>query len=91
MSRSDKSQKLGAASKLNRDPDFLDELIDQGEDSAAEFVAALGFEQAWRSGDSDALLESYFADDARSAPLPRSPRGPRAGSAGVRDFVTERA
>jgi len=51
MARSVDSQKLGAASKLNRDPKFLDGLIEQGEGRAEDFVSALGFEQAWRSGD----------------------------------------
>jgi NTE family protein len=88
MARSDKSQKLGAASKLNRDPQFLDELIDQGAARAAEFVAALGFEQAWRAGDADRVI-GYFADDAevRSA-APFTVREASTGIEGVRDFVT---
>jgi NTE family protein len=52
----------GSASKLNRDPAFLDELIAQGETRAGEFVNALLFERAWRAGDLDALTQ-HFADD----------------------------
>jgi NTE family protein len=52
----------GSASKLNRDPAFLDELIAQGETRAGEFVNALLFERAWRAGDLDALAQ-HFADD----------------------------
>ena len=37
---------------MNRDPAFLDELIEQGEQRTADFVTALGFEQAWLAGDS---------------------------------------
>ena len=88
MARSDKSQKLGAASKLNRDPQFLDGLIDQGADRATEFVAALGFEQAWRSGDADRVI-SYFADDAEvSSAAPFTVRDTSTGLDGVREFVT---
>ena len=88
MARSDKSQKLGAASKLNRDPQFLDELIEQGADRAAEFVAALGFEQAWRAGDVDRVV-AYFADDAEvSSAAPFTVREASTGLEGVREFVT---
>jgi len=88
MARSDKSQKLGAASKLNRDPQFLDDLIDQGADRATEFVAALGFEQAWRAGDADRVI-AYFADDAEvSSAAPFTVREASTGIKGVREFVT---
>ena len=89
MARSDKSQQLGAASKMNRDPDFLQELIDQGGDRADEFVAALGFEQAWRAGDVDAVL-AYFADDSEvSSAAPFTVRESRRGSDAVSAFVTD--
>ena len=52
----------GSASKLNRDPAFLDKLSAQGEARAGEFVNALLFERAWRAGDLDALTR-HFADD----------------------------
>ena len=35
-----------AASKLNRDPLFIQNLISHGEQQAGEFVAALAFERA---------------------------------------------
>ena len=57
------SRSLGPASKLNRDPAFLAELIAHGEAQAGEFLAALGFEDAWRRRDVDALA-AFFADDA---------------------------
>jgi NTE family protein len=63
---------LGAASKLNRDPAFIEALIAHGESRAAEFLAALAFERAWRAGDAEATA-SFFADDARlvsQAPFP---------------------
>jgi NTE family protein len=87
MARSGKSQKLGAASKLNRDPDFLDELIDQGEARAREFVQALGFEQAWRARDIDALLR-YFDDDVEiSSRAPFREWPARTGLAAAREFL----
>jgi NTE family protein len=63
MNRPPASERLGYASKLNRDPRFLTSLIAQGEDQAGEFLAALRFEQAWDAGDVDAIL-GFFADDA---------------------------
>ena len=75
---------------MNRDPDFLDELIDQGEDRATDFVAALGFEQAWRAGDADAVI-GFFAEDAEvSSAAPFTVRETRRrGPAGVREFVAD--
>jgi NTE family protein len=70
MARSDPS--LGAASKLNRDPAFLDELIAQGKTRAGEFAAALRFESAWRAGDTNALT-GYFADDGKFESAPPVP------------------
>lgn len=63
MNRPPASERLGYASKLNRDPRFLSSLITQGADQAGEFLAALRFEQAWDAGDVDAVLE-FFADNA---------------------------
>ena len=76
LSRSRLPRFLGTASKMNRDPGFIRDLISHGEDRAEEFLAALAFENAWRSRDSDAIT-SFFADDATivsSAPFPGSGR-----------------
>ena len=81
MNRSARSQKLGEASKINRDPRSCDELIDQGEAAADDFVAALGFERAWHAGDEDAvigLLRRRLRDQFGGAVRPR---GPAAGGA----------
>lgn len=89
MSRSSQSQRLGEASKINRDPAFLTELITQGRQRGAIFVDAMGFERAWRSGDENAV-GAYFADDAQisSAP-PFTPRTAGQDPASVRDFVAD--
>lgn len=53
---------LGPASKLNRDPRFLRELMDQGERQAEEFLAGLAFERAWRADDLDPVLRILAPD-----------------------------
>jgi len=88
MARSVDSQKLGAASKLNRDPKFLDGLIEQGEGRAEDFVSALGFEQAWRAGDADAVIAFFDEDCEISSEPPFSVRESRRGKTSVREFVT---
>jgi len=80
---------LGTASKVNRDPRFIRELMSHGEVRAEEFLAALAFEDAWRSRDPEAVM-GFFADDATlvsSAPFPAG--GRHAGRRQIRSFVTE--
>src|SRR5215216_4249305 len=89
LSRSRFSRSLGTASKLNRDPDFIEDLMSHGEAQAEEFLAALAFEDAWRSQDPDAVM-GFFTEDAElvsSAPF--SGRGPYKGRAQIRPFVVE--
>ncbi|CAN5298013.1 hypothetical protein BH18ACT10_BH18ACT10_15820 [soil metagenome] len=89
LSRSRFPGSLGAASKLNRDPRFIEDLMSHGEAQAGEFLAALAFEDAWRSRDTDAVM-GFFAEDAElvsSAPFPE--RGPHKGRAQIRSFVAE--
>src|ERR687894_1087064 len=89
LSRSRFSRSLGTASKLNRDPRFIEDLMSHGEARADEFLAALAFEDAWRSRDPDAVM-GFFAEDAElvsSAPFPGN--GPYNGKARIRSFLTE--
>jgi NTE family protein len=89
LSRSRFSRSLGTASKLDRDPRFIEELMSHGEARAEEFLAALAFEDAWRSRDLEAMV-SFFAEDAQlvsSAPFPGN--GPYNGKARIRSFLTE--
>jgi NTE family protein len=79
------SRTLGSASKLNRDPAFIRELIAHGEARASEFLAALAFEDAWRRRDPEAVL-ACFADDAD---LVSAPPFPDRGRRGIRRFVRE--
>src|SRR4029453_16436937 len=48
LSRPRLSRSLGTASKLNRDPGFIRDLIAHGEARGAGFLAALAFQQARR-------------------------------------------
>jgi len=87
MVRSKQSQAWGAASKLNRDPAFLDGLIEHGKARADQFVTALAFENAWRSGDRD-LMAGYFADDAEiSSTAPFAERATQRGKDVVREVI----
>jgi NTE family protein len=89
LARSRLSRSLGTASKLNRDPRFIQDLISHGELRAEEFLAALAFEEAWKSRDPDAVM-AFFADDATltsSAPFTAS--GRHSGKTKIRAFVTE--
>jgi NTE family protein len=89
LSRSRFSRSLGTASKLNRDPRFIEELMSHGEARAEEFLAALAFEDAWRGRDLEAVV-SFFAEDAElvsSAPFPGN--GPYNGKARIRSFLSE--
>ena len=89
LSRSRLSRSLGTASKLNRDPGFIRDLISHGEVRAEEFLTALAFEEAWRSRDPDAVM-AFFADEATlvsSAPFPAG--GRYTNRTQIRSFVTE--
>ena len=55
LARSPVTGLLGAASKLNRDVVFLRDLRHQGHGQADIFLAALRFEEAWITADTDAL------------------------------------
>jgi NTE family protein len=89
LSRSRFSRFLGTASKLNRDPHFIRDLISHGEARAEEFLTALGFEDAWKSRDPAAVM-GFFAEDAEilsSAPF--SNRGIHKGTSEVGRFVAD--
>jgi NTE family protein len=89
LSRSRFSRFLGTASKLNRDPHFIRDLIAHGEARAEEFLTALAFEDAWKSRDPAAIM-SFFARDAEifsSAPFANG--GIHKGTREVREFVAD--
>lgn len=57
-------------SKLDRDPRFIRELIDLGREQAADFLAAISFENAWQARDGDRMLEHVAQHAAVSVDLP---------------------
>jgi NTE family protein len=87
------SRPLGAASKLDRSPSFIREMMHYGERRAGELFGALAFEEAWASGDPDAVL-GFFSEDAEirlpGTPMFRDGRASYKGERHVRDFVRER-
>ena len=83
------SRSLGTASKLNRDPAFIRDLIAHSEARAAEFLAALAFETAWRRCDPGAVL-ARFADDAELVSEPPFPdQGRLRGRDQIGQFVRQ--
>jgi len=80
---------LGAASKLNRDPRFIQDLMAHGEQQAEEFLAALAFEQAWLSQDVAAIMDLLTDDPELVTTPPFSPPGSYRGPGQVRQFVHE--
>lgn len=83
------SGRWGAASKLNRDPAFIRDLISHGKDQAADFMASIKFEHLWRSRDVNGMTH-YFANDATiSADVPGCRIAPTSRPAEVHRFVTE--
>jgi NTE family protein len=80
---------LDTASKLNRDPRFIAELMAHGAERAGEFLAALAFERAWRRRDPDAVLRCFAADAELVSAAPFPARGPHQGREAIRRFVEE--
>lgn len=62
MPRTALSGTWGPASKMNRDPAFLDGLVQAGRVQAARFVTTLALEEAWQAGDTDAVLGAFAPD-----------------------------
>ena len=92
LTRPPRSRSLGTASKLNRDPSFIRELLAHGRARAEEFLAALAFERAWRDRDPAAVL-GCFADDAELSSAPPFPdqaglRGRQRIGRFVRQYLT---
>ena len=89
LARSRVSRPLGAASKLDRDPGFIRELMEHGEARAGEFLDAIAFERACLSRDLDAAMD-FVADDAALVSRPPFPVSePTRGAEHVRRFLRE--
>jgi NTE family protein len=89
LTRPRRSRSLGTASKLDRAPAFIRELIAHGEARAEEFLAALAFEDAWRRRDPAAVV-ACFAEDAELVSEPPFPdQGRLRGRREIRRFVRQ--
>jgi NTE family protein len=90
MARPLHSRQRGYASKLDQDPAFLQQMTEPGLRQADEFLTAQDFENAWHTGDADAVL-GYFADDCRiRAAAPFRQLEPTTDAAAIRSLVTDR-
>ncbi len=78
-----------AASKMNRDPRFLQNLISHGEQQAEEFLAALAFERAWADNDVAAVMGQFTDDPELVSAPPFAGSGRHQGSGQARRFVQE--
>ena len=88
LARARLPRRLGAASKLNRDPAFIADLIAHGEERAEEFLVALAFEDAWRSRDAEAVM-AFFTDDSElTCAPPFRVLGPYRGRSQIARFVS---
>ena len=76
-----------AASKLNRDPLFLQNLMSHGEQQAEEFLAALAFERAWADKDVAAVMGLFAEDPELVSASPFTGPGTHRGPGQVRQFV----
>jgi NTE family protein len=76
-----------AASKLNRDPLFIQNLMTHGEQQAGEFLAALAFERAWADNDADAVTRLFAEDPHLVSAPPFTGQSSHRGSGQVRQFV----
>lgn len=90
MARPPASRQRGYASKLDRSPAFLDELVRLGVRQAEDFLLARRFERAWASGDTDRMLSFFAADCEVSTSAPFRTLAPTRSRAAVEDVVTER-
>ena len=89
LSRSRTSRLWGPASKLDREPAFLRQLMDQGERQATEFRTALDLEDAWGRHDAEGVAR-FLTDDAEAealAPFPQ--RGPVHGRTEVHRLLQD--
>src|SRR5262249_21334579 len=78
-----------AASKLNRDPLFIQNLLSHGEQRAGEFLAALAFERAWADNDVAAVMTSFAVDPEVMSMPPFTGHRSHRGSGPARQFVQE--
>ena len=87
MNRLESSKEWGYASKLNRDPDFIGELIQLGRDQADEQLKAMGFEHAWSRGELDRMLDQFAPNALVSSDHPEARLAPTRDKEAIRAYI----
>lgn len=91
MSRTESSIEWGYTSKLNRDPAFIQELMDLGVTQAERMIQALAFEQAWDDDDEDLwdLVDRFAPEVEVSSSHPLAPLEPTNDRERIHTFLKE--
>lgn len=93
MQRTPATRSWGYASKLNRDPAFINELMEQGRRQAQEHVDAVAFERAWGDDGREpgALLDRFRPGALVSSTHPLAPLDPTDDHERIQGFFDEYA
>ncbi len=86
MRRTPRSEAFGYASKLNRDPSFIADLLELGQAQAQEQIDALRFEQAWNDEDLGPVLDRFADGAVASSTHPMAPLDPTRDRDQIRAF-----
>jgi NTE family protein len=89
MRRTPRTEAFGYASKLNRDPSFIADLLELGQTQAQEQIEALRFEQAWNDEDLGPVLDRFAEGAEVSSTHPMAPLAPTRDRNRIRAFFEE--
>ncbi len=91
MRRTDATRAWGHASKLNRDPAFIDELMELGRHQAQDQVDAMALERAWGDEDREpgSLMGRFRPGAVVSSTHPLAPLEATADPERIRGFLDE--
>lgn len=89
MNRTESTSMWGSTSKLNRDPEFIRELMQLGEVQAQRMVDAIQFEQAWDDEDLWPLVERFDPDTTVVSTHPLAPLDPTSDPQRIHAFLED--
>ncbi|MDO5634718.1 MAG: patatin-like phospholipase family protein [Micrococcus sp.] len=89
MNRTSSSHEWGYTSKLNRDPQFIEELLELGQAQAHRMVHAINFERAWDDDDLAPLLHRFHPATKVSSTHPLAPLDPTKDPKKIATFFEE--
>lgn len=87
MKRIAETKRWGYASKLNRDPRVITDLMNLGRLQGEEMLQTIDFERAWSRGDRSAMIDHLAPDVLVSSDHPDAPLAPTRDRALIRDYV----